>query len=232
MPNGTPPIQPTQPKPVAPVQPGAPRPVGPLAGPRPGMPPAGALTRKPPVKVKKPATARWRATTNLISVVLIILAILAYGLMFFLNSSRERTITNLNNQIDEVVSDLAKIESQRLAAETLAAQLDNEEALLNRHVAWSELLKKLSDNTPRKVNFTEFAADLDGYVTVSGFAQTMSELAKLTQSLEDSPEFNDVNVSGVELTAVKRPNGGTVAVFSFRASFLFEPEVLRPSSSI
>ncbi len=134
------------------------------------------------------------------SILIVIIVALIYGVLWYYHWTINKEIEQINAQIQEEQSKIDAMGKEVDKLLSLKKRLDSLDKLLKeRAVAWTPLLNKLGDLTVTGVRYSSLDVSKDGKVSLSGFAATAGDIARLLVSLEDNPPENPTPFKDVTL---------------------------------
>lgn len=161
---------------------------------------------------------RWVKIFAIASVALFAAAIIAAGVMFFLNRTVDSQKAEMKNQLVSKQSDITNAHGY---GELIAGQqkLKNIQWLLDHHLDWSELLPKFYDATLTSATYSRFVAHKDGTAEITGNVASFVDLDKLIQAyqLADFKSYiKDVRLVNIGFSTDQNKPGVT---FTIKVSF-------------
>ena len=158
----------------------------------------------------------------------IVLAILAlqlllYGGMIFYQSRIEKDARDLERKAAEVDLNIEKLGAERKVAVSFQRRLNNLQALLDKHVFWTQAFLELEKHTLKTVSLSTMQVDeTDATFVVTGTAPSVTEIGKYILGLRTSDKILDV-----DLTEISQSKSGQ-AGYDFDAEVKFDGKLLSP----
>ncbi len=135
-----------------------------------------------------------------ILLLLVIVAAIVYGLLFFFNWRSNSKLETTNKEVQKLESE-ALSNKDRNELVTRQEQLTHLEKLVDDHVYWSYLLPELSRVTLKSAKYTRIEADKQGKLNLTVSLPSYSDMDKYLQ-IFDLPEYNqqfsNVRVVGID----------------------------------
>lgn len=100
-------------------------------------------------------------------------------------------------QITQLTAAIAGYEQYRLEGEVLQAQIKTVESALARHLYWTKIFEKLEQYTIPEVYFTNFAASVDGNLTLAAVGKDYQSVARQLVAFQGAKDF----VASVTITS-------------------------------
>ena len=156
----------------------------------------------------------------------IVLAILAlqlllYGGMIFYQSRIEKNARDLERKAAEVDLNIEKLGAERKVAVSFQRRLNNLQALLDKHVFWTQAFLELEKHTLKTVSLSTMQVDeTDATFVVTGTAPSVTEIGKYILGLRTSDKILDV-----DLTEISQSKSGQ-AGYDFDAEVKFDGKLL------
>lgn len=135
--------------------------------------------------------------TNLILTILsviLVLGVLAFGVLFFLDKNTQKTIKETIAQNSDLEERLDKIQSTLVDAKAFQAQTANIKSLLDSHSYWSPVFQELADMTFTQTQYTSIVSDSNGRIHIQGITLDYTRLGKVLLALSTSENFSKVDL--------------------------------------
>ena len=131
----------------------------------------------------KKSNDQWAKVFAVFSVILLGLAVIGAGVMFFVNRSVQVQSADLKAQITQRQDEITQVNryNDLISEQT---KLKNLQFLLDHHLDWSQLLPKFYDATLSSATYSRFAAQADGTATITGNVDNFVDLDKLIQAYQ------------------------------------------------
>jgi len=167
-------------------------------------------------------THAWERQSSLVisilSVILVLLLLAGGGLMF-MKSNVTSQIDVINQSNTNLQTQITSTQASLEEAKIFQAQMENVEALLERHISIGSLMSEIERMTYRQAKYLTLAAGNDGLVHVEGQAASYADLGRLLLGLSTSSNFSDV-----KLLSTVPANDGT-RVYGFVIELRVAPTV-------
>ena len=139
---------------------------------------------------------------GVIAIILVILALLAYGGLLFYSSKMEENINSIQAQIKE----LNQQRDEEFEKEVVATDkaLKNLKTIFKNHLYWSNIFSTIEELTVPELGFTGFSGNLSGSssatISLAGRTSGYTYLAKQMVSFQENDSISGIVVSGISLS--------------------------------
>lgn len=159
-----------------------------------------------------------------ILMLLVVLAIIGYGFLFFTDWRTKTKLAKVNEKIQAVQAS-AITNKDRLELITRQEQLIELETLIDNHTYWSYLLPELARVTIKTAKLTEINAKDNGKLSLTATLPTYEEIEKFLQ-IFDLPEYNQ-QFSNVKIESINRIISESSVATELRLQLIFNPEYIK-----
>lgn len=129
--------------------------------------------------------------TGILLIILIIISGVLTSIYFF-----NKDMVKINEKVADQNRLLLRYKDAESNTKTVNDKISKIESTSKARVLWSNILVELSQDTPSKVQIKSLTLDqAENKVTMSGFAETRSDIAKFKEKLESSKYFQNVTFS-------------------------------------
>lgn len=159
-----------------------------------------------------------------ILVLLVFLAIIAYGLLFYLSWSTQASINTVANNIKAKQAEIVANED-RDELLTRQEQLNELETLIDDHLYWSYLMPELARVTLSSAHYTSIEAKSDGKLNLVVSLPTYDDVEKYLQ-IFDLPEYNQ-QFSNVRVISINKVQSETTVGVQLTIQLTFNPAFIK-----
>jgi Tfp pilus assembly protein PilN len=171
------------------------------------------------------AARKRRTRLYLISVAIVVIFTIAYGVLFFYVQALEQKNTDIQAGISVASADLHKKNDIVIRVAEFEKRLTQTKALLDTHVYWESLFADLERLLPTDTVLTSFEAkSTDTTVSIQGTTPSIDAVAQAMASLSAGPAHASVFKNGI-VKSVSRADQKNGEVTSTRYSFVMTLEV-------
>lgn len=153
---------------------------------------------------------------------LLVIELLFYGYLFLSGSRVSKRMLLSQQRAVELDLEISKIDEARQHAVAVQSRLRNLDVLLLSHLLWSKVFSELESKTYRPASFESLTVqETNGRFVLSGFAPTLTDIAKFMLGLKTSPYIQNINLRTASAQRTEVPG------FSFHMDITFDPKLLR-----
>src|SRR3989344_764089 len=144
------------------------------------------------------------------------------GWVFFSTRSTDDEVGAAEMRISDLDLQLKKNSPELQEAIGYQARLKNLEGLLEGHMFWSQVMEELGKYTFKNISYESFNGDVTrNRISVSGTAQSFTDIAKLILGLKQSDNFTTVSFSSAGAASGETPGYG------FSLELVIKPTLLK-----
>lgn len=162
-------------------------------------------------------TPGWSSGVLLFSAILFVVVLLIYGfLTFFYGPQLNGNLNTLQGKVATLDQSIASGNETQLVA--FYSQVVNLQTVLNNHIAFSQFLTWLQQNTEANISYSQLSFSSGGQISFSGSAPSEADINQQVAIFESSPEVEKFTISNVAAS------GGT-GVWTFSATLIMNPSI-------
>lgn len=169
-------------------------------------------------------TAIWQTRNKIFITLLVLLLIVEIGLsvvFFLLNRSYAQQVVLVNDNKDQLNTQIKAKEKDLGPAQAFQAELINLNSLSDKHVYWSKFFDELASKTYSNARFLNIQGNLAGLIHLEGEVKNYTDLGKLILALSTSDKFADVKLNS------SRPSKGKTTSLIFALELIVKPELFK-----
>ena len=124
---------------------------------------------------------------------LLIILIGAAALVYGADYQKKTQLRGVQKSLDDQVVTLKKYEDIEKEIESLNSKLKTIDSLSSKKIIWSSILDEIAKDTPVAMQIKTLSLDKEtGKISITGFADTRRDIAKLKEKMDNSKYFKNV----------------------------------------
>ncbi len=177
------------------------------------------------------AARRRRQRLYIISIVIVVIFAIGYGILFFVNQSFANQDEALKGNIQTVDAQIQASKTDAIRVSLFEKRLTETKTLLDAHVRWDQVFTDVERLLPANVSLTGIDAGTDATtISIQGATPDMDSVAQAIASLSSGANHASMFSNGEvrEVNRVEQKNGDqTTTGYTFTITLTIDPSKLR-----